>query len=486
VTTTGYVRKGAPHQRSTPPFTLRIGHEQPNATRGCYEKEGCPVDNIKSTDLYCHEHERLLAFSTEPTNRRRVVFTLAATAACGAFLLTGQSGNMLPVFAVAVMFGTAALALPLRSYPTAQTTAVVAWILGAITTLVLDQLVGAARRDMRLVLLVLLVVAATGYLIRRAVATVERVAAALVVAPASVGAALLACYAAIRANPLHLLPVVGTGTQDTMLFLAAANWLLALLCAVVTGLIDGLNVSVLPVAPLLQRRSPPTRRAAAHGIVEQIGTAAEYAILFLLYVLAQAGVLATNLLWFIGVVCVRRLVVTLQHAAAVLREAAVKCTHAAAATLRVVVLPVFAVAAAARLAVMFADRTRDYLFADSLVALAWVSAAVVIGNAALFVAWSLLVAGPGGQNLSLSLQSIAHTARITTPYWLLLQAVGGWLVALPGAFGYGRVHVGWATYASTGVLLVSFAIHLLVRRGAPAGPARSHVGDQPIYHGPPR
>lgn len=464
--TTAYMRKARLHARSGLPFTLLIGHEQANAVHGCYDERGCPVDSIRSTDFYCQKHERLLSFSTAPTSARRVATTLVALSLCGAFLLSGQFGSMIPVFVVAVVFGIAALALPLRLYPTARTTAIVVWIIAAVTMVVFDQLAGAARRDLRLVLLALLVVAATAYLVRRASAAVERAAAALVVAPAAIGSAMLASYTVVRGNPFHLLPTVGDGGRDAMLVLAATGWLLALLFAAFVGLVDGLDVSVLPVAPLLRRRRPPTRRAAAHGIIEQIGTAAEYAILFLLYMLAQAGVLATNLLWFVGVVCVRRMVVTLRNAVAVLREAATAGRQAAATTVRVLVTPVIAVTMAAALAVVFADRARDYMSAQDLPALAWVGAAVVLGNVALFAVWSLLVAGPDGQSPRQSLRSFAHTARVTVPYWLLLQAIGGWLVAVPGVFGYGHVHAGWVTYTSTGVLVVSLAVHLLIRRSA--------------------
>jgi hypothetical protein len=41
------------------------------------------------------------------------------------------------------------------------------------------------------------------------------------------------------------------------------------------------------------------------------------------------------------------------------------------------------------------------------------------------------------------------------PGWLLLGG-GGWIVGLPGTFGYGRIHVGWLTGISTVVFVAAY------------------------------
>jgi hypothetical protein len=321
------------------------------------------------------------------------------------------------------------------------------------------------------VLTIALVGAATLYLARRILAAAERVAVATTLVPAAFGTALLVLATLLRADPLGLLQPIGSAAATVLLLFAAACWLTALVVAVVVGVVDGMAESVLPVRPLLPRRRPPARRTAAGGIVERIGSVAEFTLQFALYLLAQAGVLATNLLWFVLVVCVRRLVVSARWFARLVRDAAVVARQESLATVRVVLVPLLALLIAAWAAVRFADRIGAYMVTDSLAALGWGVGAAVTANLLLFLTWALLCAGPGGQPLASSAASFAHTLRVTTPYWLLLQAGGGWLIGLPAMFGYGNTRVGWATYASTAVLVGSFAVYVVTRRKSEPAPA---------------
>ena len=115
-------------------------------------------------------------------------------------------------------------------------------------------------------------------------------------------------------------------------------------------------------------------------------------------------------------------------------------------------VPVTALVVAAAFTIVAAEETRLYLVAGPVGALLRFFVVAVLVVASLTMAWLTLAS----QRLTSSLRSAGRSATITAPYALLLTAVGGWVVGLPGTFGPGRIHVGWVTSISTAILLAAF------------------------------
>jgi hypothetical protein len=409
------------------------------------------------------------------------LIALAALALCAAFFLTGQLGSPLPAFGVAVVVGALALVLPLRRYTATWPAVLVSWTAVSLVMLFLEGATVVTHQWARFIFASLILVAATWYLIRRASATAKRSAAAAAIAPAAIGAACLIGYTAVSFNPLHLLPELLAWVPTTLLIAAASAWLFALLTVIVVGAVDGASTPMTPVTPLLSRISAPTRKTPSGGLIEQIGTTFENVALYVLYLLAQAGVMAANLAWFTLIVCIRRIHVALQRAWRLTVLAAHATAQAARKTGRVVLIPVLTLPAAGWLAVVFANYVTDYLISGTIQSLGVLGAAAILANVALFVTWASLSYGRLERRWAAASRSTSRTVRITAPYWLLVQAGGGWLVGIPAMLGYGRVHVGWITYTSTIVIAVTFGLHLVRGRGTTAEarktqPQASRVG----------
>jgi hypothetical protein len=54
--------------------------------------------------------------------------------------------------------------------------------------------------------------------------------------------------------------------------------------------------------------------------------------------------------------------------------------------------------------------------------------------------------------------SAKSSATITAPYLLLFVAAGGWLLGLPGTFGYGPIRVGFLTLTSTALIVIALVL----------------------------
>jgi hypothetical protein len=123
-------------------------------------------------------------------------------------------------------------------------------------------------------------------------------------------------------------------------------------------------------------------------------------------------------------------------------------------------LPVAALFTGSGLTLAAAAETRHYLIAGSMIALLRLISFAVLGILALTTAWIMLASQP----ISVSLRSAGRSASVAGPYALLLVAVGGWLVGVPGTLGYGRIHVGWVTLVSTTFLAGAFVWSQFIHR----------------------
>jgi hypothetical protein len=78
------------------------------------------------------------------------------------------------------------------------------------------------------------------------------------------------------------------------------------------------------------------------------------------------------------------------------------------------------------------------------------------------LAWILLCGLPWRRYTA----SLVHSAGIASANGLLLLAVGGWVVGVPGLLGHGPIRVGWLTLAATAVLTAATLWSLLGRTAA--------------------
>ncbi|SNS69939.1 hypothetical protein SAMN05421812_101463 [Asanoa hainanensis] len=448
------------------PWWNRFGIDQPEPPRGCWEDES--TAKLRTTDIFCADHDRLLALNLEkPSAARWVWLTLAALAVFGAFLVAGLSDNHLPVFLVATGLGTLALGLPLRRYTSTWPAVLAYWIGGTLTMAVLAEAPTGAHQVARLVLLALTLLVSGWFLYLKAGVHDQTATTRAVVLPVTLGnAALLAC-AFVAVNPMTWFPEVGAATLTALVLVGLAGWLLAAVVVLIVGFVDGFPTSVRPVEPLLNRRRPPRRRRASSNIVDQISSTLDLALKFVGYVLGMSGILAVNGVWFVLVVTARRIRITVIHAALRALAAAFAAATALGVTIRAIIAPVSLLTLGGWLALVFARQTRDYLVTDAPAALGWSLATAVGANAVLFAAWALLVTG-GDRDRAEPLRSAAESAKIVVSYWLLLQVVGGWLVGLPALLGYGNVRVGWFTYGCSAVLVGAFALNQIQRARAAA------------------
>jgi hypothetical protein len=258
----------------------------------------------------------------------------------------------------------------------------------------------------------------------------------------------------------------------------------ALVATTVTGLVDGApRVSLDTPSLRAWHGSAPVRWQAhrtvirgrrVHTSLERMGEVLRRALIRLADVLRIASVAAARTIANSFLVAIRVLV-----------NASIRCANAAANLMIILVRGIIAglesawwissnstmlasrylintaIAAGLPTAALFlaagstsasAGETLRYLVYGSVVALLRSSALAAVALTALTAAWITLA----NQPISRSWKSASRSASITAPYGLLLVAIGGWVVGLPGTLGHGRIHVGWVTIASSSLLVAAF------------------------------
>jgi hypothetical protein len=157
-------------------------------------------------------------------------------------------------------------------------------------------------------------------------------------------------------------------------------------------------------------------------------------------------------LWAALVTCVNWLVRWIRHAAEIVVEGLKLMWQAARQATRTVAVPIAGALVGARLAFLFANNVREYLFSGSLAALGMFALYGGAAVTALTIAWISIGRHRWGQ----SLRSAGRTLSIYIANGVLWQAVGGWAVGLFGTFGPGPIRIGWLTWAATAVLVATW------------------------------
>ncbi len=481
--------------------------EKPANQSGC-GLSGCDQKQILPTDLYCHSHDRFLPFSRMTNGERGFVIIFLAGLIYGSIELTAHLNSVIPVSLTYVLIGLCLISLPLRKFTGTFWTAVTLWLLVSAFGLAFQY----AGRHFHVIistafLLILISVSAVW-----AASEADEAAMAIYkkISGASPGGAssLVACgLIGVLASLAVALGVIINGriwhgdessiTNGT--FVAAVCFAAAtILAAIAVGFIYGAGRIRRHVPVIKQPRRPslkgwsvnlpkPAIRQASN-VIDRISEAAILTVfrtseivlrasvalargivnflLIAMYILVRLFVAVVNGITRILVLTLRAIAAALATAGRVVYRA---CVSASVGVVRVTVnmgLPVGAFAVASLLTIGSAKETRRYIMADSpgilLDTIGLISIALLLAT----IAWMALAS----QDWLRSQRSAQHSAGRTAPYVLLFVAIGGWLLGLPGTIlGYGRIHVGWVTLTSTGLIVMAIILR----------PVLNRIGSQP-------
>ncbi|MCW2942632.1 MAG: hypothetical protein JWN00_5617 [Actinomycetia bacterium] len=474
--------------RPSPPDPPLIGSfgwvEEPRPAEVCPEHD-CPP--ALPTDLYCVEHDRFLPFVEGWTNIGKIaaVLTVSALLLSG-FVFTAELNSWLPVFLAYAILGLGVVVLPLRRFTITARTTTVVWA-GACCVALIYQ-----SRDMHVRGVIGAWLVATGAVVVALHAVPAAAHAALddrfvgnskdrprrVLAFVSGTFVVMAISALLHVGPLS------SGGRYAASVIALVALAAGVVAAVRAGMIDG--------APRIDRnvwrwRAPTSAwqvgwrahpKAVQHWqttkTIERIGELVRRSLLHAgnAVKVAAFGAARTtaNLLltaWYLlqcfFIYCINQIIrgaVLMARAIwagllsaiwLLVRSLAVALFHLAY-TLISMAIPVAMLAIAAGLEILASEQTRQYLIGGSLISLLQLAVTAAAAIGALTVAWLVLA----GQPRRLSLRSAFRSANITGPYAIILIAVGGWIIGLPGTLGPGRIHVGWLTLTSTTLLAGAF------------------------------
>jgi hypothetical protein len=419
---------------------------------------------------------------------------IAAAAVYASFAFAAELSSWLPLFVVYAVTGLAVVSLPLRLFPFTVGMTVAVWFVAVIATLIYHYTKSGVHATMIIALVIIAACALGLHSGSKAVQVAMDEAAvknddrrprsvlAFVAAAFTVAAAGGAAAAGLFLIPHSLVPGKSWLMPAVAITLAALAF--GLLIAIVAGLFDGAPrvsldtpcIGAWAGIPLVTWSAQPTRirRRRVHTVIDRMGEVLRRAIIRAadaLHVASKASartivnILLTAVRLFVNwlIRCinfvVKIVVVICRALVAGVRSALWFCRHAAELVIFYLTyaiiaagMPVTALFIGAGFAAVSAENTLRYLISGSLIGLLLFGLFASLGILLLTVAWITLVS----QRLSLSLRSAQRSASIAAPYGLLLVAVGGWIVGLPGTFGHGRIHVGWVTLVSTGILAAVF------------------------------
>lgn len=452
----------------------------------------CRRDQLLPTDLYCVTHDRFLPLVASWANGARVAAVLVMAAVVyGCFALAAEVNSWLPLFLLYALIGLAVVGLPLRWFRvTAGATALI-WAAACAIALAYH----AFGDHSRVVTTTILLLAAgcgvgleAGMMALGAVFTDEPADggrdAPRAVQAAVTGTLTAAGTAGLLALSFIFVPKIlslrGSWSVVVAVVFLLVMLALGLMVAVVAGLVDGaVHVSTdTPRVPPWTGPGPRRWHAIRSVIVrrrvrtmwDRIGEVLRRSLIRLADAVRSVAVASARMIANILIAAVRIVVnsalagvnlavkfivvllrVIISGIASAFRTLVDATELAVAALTRTLIggaFPVAALVTAAGLTLAAAGQTRTYLVSGSLMSLLLFGALAAAGLATLTATWITLAT----QHVSWSLRSARRSASITAPYVLLVVAAGGWVVGLPGTLGYGRIHVGWVTLVSTGIL----------------------------------
>jgi hypothetical protein len=481
--------------------TVVSGNKQPNelsgfgfpekatAVEACADDDGALINERLVTDLYCQKHGRFLPLSKAPTSIRVIVAIIASLLIYGSFELAAQLYSQLPVFAVYVAIFFGFVALPLRHFVRTAIITSLIWIIASIIPIISRDTSGHLHVVLAAAALVSGIAILTIYAIANAPSTelptsltqesriISRVvAAALIIAAWSAAASLALHYES------YILPGNEREIAHVLLIIALISFAVGALIVSASSIVIGVRRVNLNVRTIPKPRRPiwvtPTRRNhrprtynSQHALALAIDTFiwTIYLIAFsvgnalvttgrivancieqVAYVLAFAIVTLTN-------VVIRFAVLTARWAQATIESVVRLSFYAASIACRCifdpiasVLIPVSALVGAPWLVMASAKQTHLYLLHGSHVALRNLFIMILATTALLLGTWIILA----NQHPRESFRSFGRSAPVTVAYGLVVLFFGGWLLAIPGYFGYGHIHAGLITLSLTGVVII--------------------------------
>jgi hypothetical protein len=449
--------------------------ERPEEAVGC--EEGCNAARIRPTDLYCDQHDRFLPFSRMSGAGKIFVVALAAFLVYGSVELTAQLNSAVPVNLGYILVGLGAIALPLRNYRRTCSVTAALWL--AISGLALAFPLTDAHFDAVAAAFLLVVLTGTTLLAMFYAALLDEGAAGIasgIAARLFLGA--MGALAIGFASPLAdwIWQAQGPAIGRVAFFAAAILAAGTLVTAIVGGFVqsskrsDDRDVRQIgsPEKPVREPRQPKTTTARRdilgraadrlwvmlYNVKEVIRTGSIYVLRTVAYVIWKLIISFVN--WVVKV-----LVLTWRYVAAAVklavrlgRDAVVDAVVALVWAAIFVLVPVSALAGAGLLVASSADETRRYIATGALSVLLEIIVVQFLALLLATVAWIMLAS----QRRRDSRVSARSSATITAPYLLLFVAAGGWLLGLPGTFGYGPIRVGFLTLTSTALIVIALVL----------------------------
>jgi hypothetical protein len=472
-----------------PPWWLTIGNEAAGEP-DCCPQDGAPPQEV--IDLFCPDHEVLLPFSRHGRSvGRLVVINLLRAIVCGAFLLAAQLNDELPLILFYCAGAAAVLLLMLRAFRlTARATGVAAACV-VVAVLAGGGMGSDAQRWMvtgAIVLTVILWMAYTGRVCmvqpheqghRPGVTLSEATVAAALTGPPVLTAALLitvnpylpAALADIdRFRPLLLVALAGS--VATIVLTAALIAALTAARSIDPNVTDLLRWGSRPQPVRWGRERAVVTRRHRHGLVENLRATVELfrkrlkiaakRLAASLATMSKVAVwiLMTNLvnfanwLWRLLVRTWRRIVAATVEAVRLLGRSAHLGVLGGAMAGRVIVAVAGLLVLLAILGAVGGEANRAYLAEGGLAPLFTVGLVATALVMTLYVLAGLLSRTPPRRLVA----SAGRTAAVVLPQGLLLVAVGGWAVGLPGTLGHGPIRVGLVTVVASIILLVAVLI----------------------------
>jgi hypothetical protein len=449
--------------------------ERPEEAVGC--EEGCNAARIRPTDLYCDQHDRFLPFSGMSGAGKILVVALVAFLVYGSVELTAQLDSAVPVNLGYILVGLGAIALPLRNYRRTCSVTAALWL--GISGLALAFPLTDAHFHAVAAAFLLVVLTGTTLLSMFYAALLDEGAAGI--ASGIAARLLLGAMGALAigfASPLAdwIWQAQGPAIGRVAFFAAAILAAGTLVTAIVGGFVqsskrsDDRDVRQIgspekPVREPRQQKTTTARRdilgraadrlwVMLYNVKEVIRTGSIYVLRTVGYVIWKLVISFVN--WVVKV-----LVLTWRYVAAAVklavrlgRDAVVNSVVALVWAAIFVLVPVSALAGAGLLVASSADETRRYIATGALSVLLEIIVVQFLALLLATVAWIMLAS----QRRRDSRVSAKSSATITAPYLLLFVAAGGWLLGLPGTFGYGPIRVGFLTLTSTALIVIALVL----------------------------
>lgn len=489
---------GTPDSAPARSAWLRLGFEQAESLERCPTGD-CTDDTSRPTDLYCRVHSRFLPYSTDdPSKTRRFVVGLLRAAVLATFSLSAQLDTAIPLDVLGAFIGLALVALPLRQYRTNGPAVVLLWLLACAVRLLLLIHSTGFHKVVGTTLVAVFLLIAMWYLgelcAKYAVADVAYVhgvrsrldeiensgplarratgrATGVVAAAAAITPGALLMLAAMANGPDGWIARAPHGLRSWLLWAGVGGLLGTLFAAVVAGFLHGspgvnthfesritLPTRPATITPSFTRANP--RATVIDQLFYQLDLASRRAAAALVNLLRSAAYLAAvtllrTAIWVQrqAVIMGRRIRATVVCAAQILRDAAVVYRVALGHTIRVLMIPVAAVAAAVGIITPTGQWLRLYLVAGQLSDLGGGLAGLAVLMVFTCVAWMAL----SGLSFADALNSAWFNVQVTIVQAMVLTAIGGTVVGLPGTLGHGRIHIGVLTIGLD-VLLVLFYV----------------------------